>query len=194
MNIFMELNHNIAKILHNFIINNHLEKIIWIMSDYPIFFLPIFLIFTWLYYTFKTKENNKKIDLLNIVYWIIIAIIINLTIQHIFFVARPEFFITPILKHIPDASFPSDHAAVSFAFLTWLFLAWYKKTWYIYSIFVIIMNFSRIAWWIHWFFDVIVWMFIWILSSCFALKLLKQTKSINKLNLFILKFLNYIKL
>jgi membrane-associated phospholipid phosphatase len=48
----------------------------------------------------------------------VLAVIINLIIQQFFFFERPETLITPILKHIPDASFPSDHTSVSFAFLT----------------------------------------------------------------------------
>ena len=201
MNTFIEINNYFATTLNNFILENNLEKCIWKMSDAPIFFLPIFLILAWIFYSYKKSplqrgdlEGTKKLNLLNIVYWVILAIIINIIIQNIVKIDRPESLVKPILEHIPDASFPSDHAAVSFAFLTWLFLSWYKKIWYIFSIFVIIMNFSRIAWGIHWFFDVIAWAFIWILSSIFVFKYLKNTKFIINLNNFIIKTLNYIKL
>jgi len=191
MNIFPEINHIISQILNNFVINNNLEKCIWFFSDAPIFFLPIFLVWIWLYYTFKNKKQDKKIDLLNIFWWIVLAVIINLIIQQFFFFERPETLVTPILKHIPDASFPSDHAAVSFAFLTWLFLIWYKKVWYIYLPFVIILNISRIAWWVHWFFDIIVWMIIWISSSII---ICQQKEKLEKINNFILKIMKLIKL
>jgi undecaprenyl-diphosphatase len=191
MNYFLEINHYISKALNNFVLNHNLESCIWISSDMPIFFLPIFLIITWIYWTYKIKNNEKKYDLLNIFYWVVLAIIINLIIQHFFFFERPETLITPILKHIPDASFPSDHAAVSFAFLTWLFLAWYKKIWIIFTPFVIIMNTSRIAWWVHWFFDIIAWLIIWILSANI---IFKNKKILEKINKLIIKLTSYIKL
>jgi len=191
MNIFLETNHYISKTLNNFVLNNHFEKCIWFSSDIPIFFLPIFLVWTWLFWTYKSKNNEKKYDLLNIFYSVVLAVSINLIIQHFFFFERPESLITPILKHIPDASFPSDHAAVSFAFLTGLFMAWYKKIGLLYLPFVIIMNTSRIAWWVHWFFDIIAWMIIWIISSII---IFKNKGKLEKLNEFILKITSYIKL
>jgi len=72
----------------------------------------------WLKYTFIDKENTKKSNLLNIFYITSLAVTINIIVQHFFDIQRPDSLITPILHHIPDASFPSDHAAVSFAFLT----------------------------------------------------------------------------
>ena len=194
MNIFYQINSYFATTLNSFVIENNLEKTIGQMSDAPIFFLPIFLLSAWIFYTFKIKDNNKKSNLLNIVYWIILAIIINLLIQSIVKIDRPESVVKAILDHIPDASFPSDHAAVSFAFLSWLFISGYKKIWYIFSIFVILMNFSRVAWGIHWFFDIVAWAFVWISSSIFIFKYLKNTKFIINLNNFIIKILNYIKL
>jgi len=194
MNILSKINNIIWINLNSFVLENNLEKIIWFMSDFPIFFLPIFLLLTWIFYTFKIENLEKKKDLLNIVYWIIIAITISLLIQQVVNINRPESIIKPILEHIPDASFPSDHATVSFAFLTWLFLIWYKKIWYVFSIFVIIMNFSRIAWWVHWFFDIVAWAIIWIFSSIFIFKYLKNTKLIINTNKFIIKIMSYIKL
>jgi membrane-associated phospholipid phosphatase len=48
------------------------------------------------------------------------------------------------MSHIPDASFPSDHTAVSIAFVTALFLSGYKKIAIIFLPFALIMNVSRI--------------------------------------------------
>ncbi|MDR2640048.1 MAG: hypothetical protein LBC61_01585 [Candidatus Peribacteria bacterium] len=59
-------------------------------ADAPIFFLPIFLIFGWLYYSFKEKDVQKKKDLLFIFYSCVIAVIINLIIKHFVNVDRPE--------------------------------------------------------------------------------------------------------
>jgi len=197
----MYINSQVWLFLNNIVIEKWLEKYIWYFSDAPIFFLPVFLLSAWLFYTFKKSpllggdlEGGKKSDLLNIVYWIILAIIINLIIQRIVHIDRPESIIKPILDHIPDASFPSDHAAVSFAFFSWILLAWYKKTSYIFLIFAIIMNFSRIAWWVHWFFDIVVWAIIWIISAIFIFKYFKYTKINKKINDFVIKIMNYIKL
>lgn len=194
MNIFISINDQVWLFLNNFVIENSLEKYVWYFSDAPIFFLPIFLLWAWLFYTFKIKNIEKKADLLNIVYWIILAIIINLIIQNIVHLDRPESIVKPILEHIPDASFPSDHAAVSFAFFTWILLAWYKKISYVFLVFAIIMNISRIAWWVHWFFDIIVWAIIWIFSAIFIFKYFKNTNINNKINNFIIKIMSYIKL
>ncbi len=191
MDIFLEINHYVSQTLNNFVIVNHFEKYIWFSSDIPIFFLPIFLVWAWLFWTYKKKKNQEKEKLLNIFWWVVLAIIINLIIQHFFFFERPETLVTPILKHVPDASFPSDHAAVSFAFLTWLFLAWYKKIWYFFTPFVIIMNISRIAGGVHWFFDIIAGMIIWIISSIIVFK---NKEKIKKLNRFIIKIMGYLKL
>ena len=193
MNIFFEINKNISEWLNSFIVNNNLEKFVWFFADFPIFFLPIFLLSYWLFYTYKIQNNNKS-NLLNIFSSIILAIFISLMIQQIVQIDRPESIVKPILQHIPDASFPSDHATVSFAFLAWLFLAWYKRTFYTFSIFVILMNFLRIGWWIHWFFDIVAWAIIWILSSVFIFKYLKNTKIIKQINNFIIKTMGKMKL
>ena len=193
MNIFFEINKNISEWLNSFIVNNNLEKFVWFFADFPIFFLPIFLLSYWLFYTYKIQNNNKS-NLLNIFSSIILAIFISLMIQQIVQIDRPESIVKPILQHIPDASFPSDHATVSFAFLAWLFLAWYKRTFYTFSIFVILMNFLRIGWWIHWFFDIVAWAIIWILSSVFIFKYLKNTKIIKQINNLIIKTMGKMKL
>lgn len=190
----IEINQNIAYCLNTLVLNNWLEKYVWFFADFPIFFLPIFLLVSWIYFTYKIKDNNKKSDLLNIFFWVTLWILISIIIQKVVHIDRPESIIKPILEHIPDASFPSDHATVSFAFITWLFLAWYKRTFYSFTGFVIIMNLARISWWIHWFFDIIVGAIIWIFSSIFIFKCYKKTNYSKKINDLIIKILNYIKL
>jgi membrane-associated phospholipid phosphatase len=56
------------------------------------------------------------------------------------------------------------------------------------------MNFSRVAWWIHWFFDIVAWAIIGLLSSLFIFKYLKNTKILKQINTFIIKIMNKIKL
>jgi len=185
------INHFFSLILNKLVLLNHLEIFIWIFSDLPIFFLPIFLILFWLYY--NIKKINKKDTLLYVFYASTLWIIINIIIQQFFKVQRPETFIKPILKHVPDNSFPSDHAAISFAFLIALYLFWYKKTFWIFLPFVLIMWLSRIAWWLHWFFDILVWAFVWILTAFFIYKI-HNHKYIQNLNKIIIKLAWFLKL
>ena len=176
----------------NFVREYHLEKIVWIVADLPIFFVPTFLVAAWIYYTIKWNIEKKK-DLIFMFFSIVWAIITNLIIQHLVIENRPETFIQPILDHIPDASFPSDHAAVSFAFLTSLYLFWYKKTFWIYLPFVVLMNWARIAWWVHWFFDVIVWAIIGIFWAV-LFKKLRKNNVLNKVADFFIKVAKFFKL
>lgn len=65
-----------------------------LLADLPIFFLPIFLLFMWMKYSFskqaKEEVRNKKQLLLQIFYSAIIAIFISLIIQQFVDVDRPE--------------------------------------------------------------------------------------------------------
>ena len=170
----------------------HMEKFVWIMADLPIFFVPTFLVAAWIYYAVK-KNNEEKKNLIFMFFSVVWAILTNLIIQHIVVENRPETFIQPILDHLPDASFPSDHAAVSFAFLTSLYLFGYKKIFWIYLPFVVLMNMSRIAWWVHWFFDVLVGAFIGIFWA-FVFKKFRKNKLLDKVANFFVKLASYFKL
>jgi len=193
MNIIWEINNRITYFLHNLVVENKLEWIIAFFADTPIFFLPIFLLFVWLYSNFKTKNESEKEWALLITYSVLISIIFNSIIKLFVIEERPDSIITPILKHVPDNSFPSDHATVSFAFLFAIYAAGYKKTFWLFMPFVIIMNFSRIAWGLHWFFDILVWALLWLFAVIFIFKI-KNNQIISKLNLFIIKIMSYIKL
>ena len=194
MNFFENINHIINWWLNNFILNNNLENCIGFFSDFPIFFLPSFLVLVWLYWSFIKQNNEEKNKLIYIFYSVVFAIIINLIIQQFYFEQRPSIFVNTILEHLPDNSFPSDHATVSFTFLISLFFAWYKKISLWYLPFVLLMNFSRIAWWIHWFFDIIAWLIVWIFSSVVFFKYFFINKIFDKFNNVVIKILNYIKL
>lgn len=191
-----ELNKNILIYLNSLWENFFIEKIVIIFADSPIFFIPIFLLIMRIYYS--NIKDAKKIDLLYIFYWSLIWIIIALIIQQIIIIDRPETVINwtwkLLLKHLPDASFPSDHATVSFAFITWLFLANYKKTFYFYLPFVILMNLSRIIAWVHWPFDILAWMLVWILWWIISFKILTKYKFVNIVNNYIIKTMWKIKL
>jgi len=193
MNLIWNINDAIEIYLNHFILNNHLSSIVWIFSDAPIFFLPVFFLWAWLYWTFKEKNNEKKENILFIFYSVVVWLILNTFLKLFIFEHRPEWIIKPILSHVPDNSFPSDHATVSFAFLSALYLFGYKKTFRFFLSFVILMNFARIAGGIHWFFDIIVGMLLWIVAA-FIIYFIQNKKCIKKLNEFVLKIANFIKL
>ena len=186
-----------------------IQTIVYCFSDIPIFFIPIFLIISWLYYSYNkktifiseihlTKNLLEKENLLYILYSVVIWIFVSLLIQQVIVVDRPEealkWIWSLILNHIPDASFPSDHATVSVAFLSGLFFAGYKKTWLYFTPFVIIMLLSRVILWVHWPFDILAWAFVWYISSYITFKYLIKFNFINKINQFIIKIMTIIKL
>ena len=195
--MFQNFNEDLLVFLNSLNINPYIESMVHIFADAPIFFLPIFLVYTWFFYNFKNTPEKKHI-LLNIFYSVVLAIIINLIIQQIVIFERPEEAIKWVwkllLSHVPDASFPSDHSAASFAFLFSLFFAGYKKIWLIFLPFVFIMNISRIIAWVHWPFDIIGWMLVWFISSFLIMDLLKEQKFVKCLNKHIIKLFSYLKL
>lgn len=202
----LETLQNINKFLLNyfnsFADDKLIQNIVYIFADAPIFFLPVFFVWYWIYYTYKDscqeEKTKNKSGLLYIFYWIVLSMIITLIIQQIISIDRPEDYLKNsanlLLNHIPDASFPSDHATVSFAFLTWLFLVWYKKIWYIFLPFVIIMNLSRLIAWIHWPFDILVWAIVWILWSFIFFKFCSKNKFVKNINIWIMKLASFFKL
>jgi undecaprenyl-diphosphatase len=179
-------------VLNEFVRNYHLNKLVAIMADAPIFFAPVFLLSAWVYWAVKHNDEKKK-DLIFIFFSIVASILTNLVIQHFVDEARPETFVQPLIDHLPDASFPSDHAAVSFAFLTSLYLFGYKKIFWIYLPFVILMNVSRIAAGVHWFFDVLVGMFVGIFWAI-IFKKLRKNSFLNKIANFFVKLARIFRL
>lgn len=192
------MNEQILTFLNNLASNNKIiEQIVIMFVDSPIFFLPVFLIIAWIYYSIK-KEKKRKEKLLLIFYSCLLWILISITIQQFIHIDRPENYLKNtwklLLQHLPDASFPSDHATVSFAFLTSLFLYNYKIIASIFLPFAILMWLSRISAWIHWPFDILFWMIIWIISALIVKKYVKNLKVVKKLNDFVLKLTSKIKL
>jgi len=198
--MIQEMNKSMLIYLNSLSEHTFFETMVHIFADSPIFFLPIFLIWAWVYATYKQKNapENTKENLLFIFYGVSIALLISLSIQQVIMIERPETVLTGtgklLLKHIPDASFPSDHATVSIAFLCGLFLAWYKKIGYWFFTFVILMNLSRVIAWVHWPLDIIAWALVWIIWSIWTFKILSKSKLVKILNQFIIRTLSYIKL
>lgn len=192
------INENLLAWLNGFAWNETMAKFIYFFSDFPIFFLPIFLVSARIYHTYKTKDTEKRFDLMFIFYSAILGIVISFIVKQFFDFDRPESYLQAtghlILSHVPDASFPSDHATVSVAFLTSLFLANYKKIWLIFLPFVIIMNISRVAAWVHWPFDIAAGIIVWIFASYITFTYIGKIKLVKQFNLCIIKLLRYIKL
>lgn len=92
-----------------------IRNIVSIFADAPIFLIPLFLVGFWLYYT-KQKDISGKERLLSVFYATVLAIVFNIVIQKFVHIDRPAEFARSaghfLLNHIPDASFPSDHASV----------------------------------------------------------------------------------
>lgn len=168
-----------------------------VFADTPILFLPIFLTLYWLYYTFKNKNIEKKEELLLIFFSALLGISISLIIQQFVHIDRPEDYISwtwkLLLKHIPDASFPSDHATVASAFLFSILFYWYKKSFWILLVLFIFMLLSRVIAWVHWPLDILAWIFVWLFSAVIIFKL-RNKKFVKSLNFAIIKIMNFIKL
>lgn len=195
--IIQNFNTEWLQYFNSFSNNDKIAKIVWVFADAPIFFIPIFLIVVWITLSYK-KEQKKKEDLLFIFYSCVLGILTALLIQQFVHFDRPENYINQtwklLLKHIPDASFPSDHAIVGFAFLTSLYLSNYRKTFFLFFPFAFIMVLSRIVAWVHWPLDIIAWILIWIFSSLITFKFIKKLEIIKKLNTMIMKIASFIKL
>ncbi|MBS9775428.1 phosphatase PAP2 family protein [Candidatus Gracilibacteria bacterium] len=157
-----------------------------IFVDIPAFFMPVFLFVWWLFYTFKQKNIAKKIELLNIFYTAVIGIFANIILQQFFHFERPEELCKTtgnlILQHLPDASFPSDHAAMSFAFMVAVYLAGYKKTAFALSFVFTCMIISRVMACVHWPYDVLVGAIFGSLISLFTFKFLQKNSFVQAFN------------
>lgn len=197
MEIIQSLNEQGLIFLNNFADTQQLQWFFWILADAPIFFLPIFLISMWMYYVIKDKNEQKK-SLLLLFYSTVLALWINIVIQNLVHFDRPESVLQGvwnlIINHIPDASFPSDHTAVSIAFATALYYTGYKRIAIIFFPIACLMNISRIISWVHWPLDVIIGTIIWLLSGYIVCKIFINNKYLNQLSDILLKISKFFKL
>lgn len=159
-----------------------IKKFALFMADSPIFFLPIFLVWFWIYYTIKWQEN-KKDSLLFIFYCCVLGVIINYIIKMFVTTERPETALEAtgrlILEHVPDQSFPSDHSTVAFSFVVWAYLFGYHKIALAFTPFVLSMVLSRVIAWVHWPADILAWAVVWTISAFAIYKLHSHLEKTN---------------
>lgn len=202
-------NKELLNYLNSFAHNEFIEIIVKTFTDTPIFVLPLFLSLYWIYYSWynifhpfsqKSPDNpyKQKSKLLCIFYSVILGLCISLLIQQFVHIDRPEQHINAwwklLLDHLPDASFPSDHATVSMAFLAALYFYWYQKWAYVLLIPFLLMNLSRVVAWVHWPLDIIAGTLVWIMSAFMMKKNIWQLKLVKKINSEIMKISNHLKL
>lgn len=163
------------KFLNNFVNSNYiLSRVTPVTADIFVFSYPIYLAAIYLYGINQKKDFYKNAALYVFFSWVS-SVALNLFIQMFVTKQRPEDLIDKsrlLLEHIPDASFPSDHAAMSAAIAMSVLLwgiknnnKWFKIAWIVFWGFSIIMCLSRIAAGVHWPTDIIFWMLIWVIVS-----------------------------
>lgn len=133
------------------------------LGNLEIILLWLFLIGYWFYGRFRKSDEYKK-DALRIAYAILWAL---WTLQILLFMlpfrARPfvKVHIVPIIEHLPDSSFPSEHAVFVWASLIALYYSQIPKIFkYILIISGITMSVARIIWGIHYPSDILFWWII----------------------------------
>lgn len=139
--------------------------IIKYLSDSWVIIVAVFLVFFWLYWSYKKDESHKENSLL-IFYSIAFAFVIYIALNQFLPIRpRPETVssIRPLIDHLPDNSFPSWHAIFAWASILAFFIYTRNKiSAYLVMILWILMLFSRIASWVHYPWDIIIWFIIWI--------------------------------
>lgn len=195
--MFWKINEFLLEMLNSLWKYEFIWFLVQIFADWPILLIPIFLV-TMRIIAVKNKNLVLKYNLMHIFYWCVIGITFSLLIQQFIHIKRPEEHLQWIgnllIKHIPNASFPSDHATVWFAFIVWLYLFWYKKSALIFLPLMTLMVLSRIIAWVHWPYDIIAWIIIGYISAYISYSLLTKNKFVKKLNFLIIKLLSVVRL
>lgn len=157
--------------LSNYILRYYIP----ITADIFVFFYPVYLV---VFYVWGMVQNNVKYKeyAMYIFFCWVSSVLTNLFIQMFIDKRRPDQLLLTkddlIFEHIPDAPFPSDHAALSFAIAMSTTLIWIREKnkkllllAMIFWLFAIVMWVSRVAAWVHWPTDVLWWLVIWVLVS-----------------------------
>lgn len=152
--------HNILIYLNTGVFNSPvLVKLVPILADIFVFAYPVLLLVWYLTGIIK-KDQTLKSQAITIFSWAAYVTVINIILQSFLHKDRPIFSwdnsIHLILKDLPTASFPSDHAAVSM--IIWLIVALiaFKQKNKLLRLLAlalivssILMSISRVAVWVH---------------------------------------------
>lgn len=153
--------------------SNHLEvEIIKLLTDFWVILVVLLLVWLWLYWVYKKKDEFKKNSLIifySIAFSFLIYVVLNLWLP---LRPRPETVsaIRPLVDHLPDNSFPSWHAIFAWAALFASYFFTKKYIFWILTVVSILMLISRIMAWIHYPSDIIVWLIIWIIWAFIVYK------------------------
>lgn len=157
--------------------NDFLLWLIPLTADVFVFLYPLYLIILYIVWIYK-KWNYYKESALWIFWSGILSMLFNIFLQFFFDKVRPNILLwldydkieTVLHKFLPESSFPSDHAAVSFGIAMWSLLWGIRNKdkkfvwiWVIFLFFGLIMWISRIIVWVHWPTDIIAGFIVWIL-------------------------------
>lgn len=126
--------------------NFFVDKTFIFFAEYLVaFFVVLFLI-----------EFRKAKAVYNAIFSSVSVVVLNILISMVYY--RPRPFVSHnahlIINHVKDASFPSDHAAISFAFATALFIYNRKVGVVAYGI-AILISISRVFAGLHYMTDII---------------------------------------
>lgn len=136
--------------------NLYIDKTFIFFSEYLIALFVLFFIIEF--------KNVKAVS--NAIISSLAAVLINSAIGFFYFIPRPfvSHKVNLLVNHITNASFPSDHAAVSFAFATAIFLYNRKVGVFAYAI-AFLISVSRVFVGLHYPSDILVGAIVGIIVS-----------------------------
>lgn len=157
--------------------NDFLLWLVPLTADVFVFLYPIYLVVLYVVWIVKKWDYYKESALW--IFWSgVWSMLFNIFLQFFFDKVRPNVLLwldyekieTVLHKYLPESSFPSDHAAMSFGIAMWSILWGIRNKdkkfvwiWYIFLVFGLIMWLSRVIVWVHWPTDIIAWFIVGIL-------------------------------
>lgn len=141
-----------------------IDFLIAFFADWPILLLPISLIALW-FWPSEDKYFHKKNASLSF-FAAATGFILDCLIGVFYFRPRPfvSFKIPLLISHIPDKSFPADHATLGLSIGLSFYLLGYKKLSYLILFFTFLFSFLRIVVGLHYFTDVLGSLFVGVLA------------------------------
>ncbi|MBI3260877.1 phosphatase PAP2 family protein [Candidatus Berkelbacteria bacterium] len=89
-----------------------------------VYFVPLAVLLIWFFNGPREKITAVRVTIAGLFGWLVV----NSIIGHFFFRTRPSLNAAKeLLFHLPDKSFPSDHATLGFALAFGFWLAGYRK-------------------------------------------------------------------